>query len=185
MNADLTYEQHIGIKRLIVRKRILRLALTVFPWSLLPLAAVLAIISILGLVPFHYAFVVGIAVMAVLVAFIIAMKAKNVAIDVTERLGKYSFNDWFTVLSVRRIHGRSWPIEVVLRDVLGGEHKVYYSGSSGKVDVDDLENLWSHLAYLTRPRWEPALAEMKKHDFPTDKPEGVSDLPTQGSVRHT
>ncbi len=55
---------------------------------------------------------------------------------------------------------------ITLRDVIGSTHKVYFSGSAGKVDLDDLDNLRAHLACLTRSRWEHVLEEMKKHEFP-------------------
>lgn len=168
-----------GIQRLIVRQRMFRLIVNLLAWSFLPLTAALGMAFAFGPVPAPYFFVVAIAVVTIMVAFITAMKAKNIAIDVIDRLGNYPLDDWFVVLSVSRTYGESWPIVITLRDVIGGTHKVYFSGSAGKVNVDDLDNLHEHLAYLTRSRWKDVLEEMKKHDFP-----GVHDGSGESSSPH-
>ncbi|TXI13614.1 MAG: hypothetical protein E6Q68_01195 [Polynucleobacter sp.] len=165
MNTEFTSEMKRGVQRLIVRKRILNHPLYIFGWSCLPLLALVGVGLSLGTAPVPYFAVLTIAFMAFMIGFITAMETKNLTIDVIQKLESYSFDSWFTVLSVNRVYENTWPVIITLRDLFGGNHKIYFSGSVGKIDLDDRQSVESHLAHLTRQKWEPILVEMKKHDL--------------------
>jgi hypothetical protein len=180
MNTDPTTELRRGIQRLIVRKWILRHFWSHLGWSFLPLVATLGVGYTLDSIPVPYPFVVLIAFMSVVVAPIIAMKAKNSAIDVLDRLNGLAIVDWFVVLSVSRSYTESHPTIILLRDIVGGEHKVYHkSGVPNKVDLEDLDNLRCQLACLTHPKWQKVLREMHE-DFPKSPNDEVNSLKPQG-----